>query len=421
MAVKIPIVKKRTNKFKRHQSDRYHGVKEAWRKPKGIDNRVRRRFKGQTAMPKTRHLLPNGLKKFVVNNLREVDLLLMHNKSFAAEIAHNVSSRNRTAILESDVRRASHAGSWYGADGSELDSELAAWLASVTPSDDLYPIKGCKAVIAPHAGYAYSGPAAAWAYKSIDTTGIKRVFILGPSHHFYLEGCALSSCKEYDTPIGKLPLDTETIEELRGTGRFESMSIKADEAEHSIEMHLPYVRKVFAGQDIKIVPIVVGSISKQVEASFGSLLAPYLDRKDTFCVVSSDFCHWGRRFSYTYYYPEAVPSDAPAIRLTRSIAPTLANPIHESIRQLDHEGMDLLTLTPSSAGAAHIAFAEYLSKTKNTICGRHPIGVLLGALTSLEGSKGIQPTLKWVRYEQSSACLTIEDSSVSYASAWIRF
>ncbi|KAJ7492570.1 ribosomal protein L32e [Mycena latifolia] len=112
MAVKIPIVKKRTNKFKRHQSDRYHGVKEAWRKPKGIDNRVRRRFKGQTPMPKarpaigygsnqkTRHLLPSGLKKFLVNNVREVDLLLMHNKTFAAEIAHGVSSRNRTVILE---------------------------------------------------------------------------------------------------------------------------------------------------------------------------------------------------------------------------------------------------------------------------------------------------------------------------------
>ncbi|GAW03704.1 60s ribosomal protein l32 [Lentinula edodes] len=108
MAIKIPIVKKRTKHFKRHQSDRYHSVKEAWRKPKGIDNRVRRRFKGQTPMPKigygsnqkTRHLLPNGLKKFLVSNVRELDLLLMHNKSYAAEIAHNVSSRNRTTILE---------------------------------------------------------------------------------------------------------------------------------------------------------------------------------------------------------------------------------------------------------------------------------------------------------------------------------
>ncbi|KAG6911931.1 hypothetical protein DXG01_000178 [Tephrocybe rancida] len=320
-----------------------------------------------------------------------------------------------------DLRTASHAGDWYTADGSELDSELTTWLEAAGPAEDPYPIKGCKAVIAPHAGYAYSGPAAAWAYKSIDTTGIKRVFILGPSHHFYLQGCAISSCKDYDTPIDKLPLDTEIIEELRQTGQFEPMSIDADEAEHSIEMHLPYVRKVFAGQNIKIVPIVVGAISKEVEASFGSLLAPYLDREDTFCVVSSDFCHWGTRFSYTYYYPEAAPSNSPAVKLSRSTAPTPANPIHQSIRQLDHEAMDILTLPPSSAETAHSAFAAYLAKTKNTICGRHPIGVLLGAMAHLEGTKGTHPSLKWVRYEQSSACLTIRDSSVSYASAWIRF
>jgi len=108
MASSIPIVKKRSKPFKRHQSDRYASVKQAWRKPKGIDNRVRRRFKGNLPMPKigygsnkkTRHLLPNGLKKLVVNNVREVDILLMHNKSFAVEIAHGVSSRNRIPIVE---------------------------------------------------------------------------------------------------------------------------------------------------------------------------------------------------------------------------------------------------------------------------------------------------------------------------------
>ncbi|EFP85048.2 60S ribosomal protein L32 [Puccinia graminis f. sp. tritici CRL 75-36-700-3] len=108
MPSKIPIVKKRTKPFIRHQSDRYASVKQAWRKPKGIDNRVRRRFKGQLPMPsigygsnkKTRHLMPNGYKKFVVNNPGEVDLLLMHNTTFAAEIAHNVSARKRIEIIE---------------------------------------------------------------------------------------------------------------------------------------------------------------------------------------------------------------------------------------------------------------------------------------------------------------------------------
>ncbi|KAI8093028.1 50S ribosomal protein L32 [Halteromyces radiatus] len=107
-AVKHTIVKKRTATFKRHQSNRFMRVGESWRKPKGIDSCVRRRFKGQAPMPKigygsakkTRHMMPNGFRKFAVSNVRELELLLMHNRSYAAEIAHNVSSKNRITILE---------------------------------------------------------------------------------------------------------------------------------------------------------------------------------------------------------------------------------------------------------------------------------------------------------------------------------
>ncbi|KAI8930200.1 ribosomal protein L32e [Entophlyctis helioformis] len=105
---KVDIVKKRTKKFARHQSDRYKKLDASWRKPKGIDNRVRRRFKGQIAMPKigygsnanTRHVLPNGFKKFLVSNVQDLELLLMHNRVYAAEIAHNVSSKKRIAIVQ---------------------------------------------------------------------------------------------------------------------------------------------------------------------------------------------------------------------------------------------------------------------------------------------------------------------------------
>lgn len=76
------------------------------------------------------------------------------------------------------------------------------------------------------------------------------------------------------------------------------MSRSTDEDEHSIEMHLPYVRKAFEGKDIKIVPILVGSLRTEDEATFGALLAPYLEREDTFTVVSSDFCHWYVGFVY---------------------------------------------------------------------------------------------------------------------------
>uniref|UniRef100_A0ACD5YE39 Uncharacterized protein n=1 Tax=Avena sativa TaxID=4498 RepID=A0ACD5YE39_AVESA len=102
------IVKKRVKHFKRAHSDRYIGLKTSWRRPKGIDSRVRRKFKGVTLMPnigygsdkKTRHYLPNKFKKFVVHNVSELELLMMHNRTYCAEIAHNVSTQKRKTIVE---------------------------------------------------------------------------------------------------------------------------------------------------------------------------------------------------------------------------------------------------------------------------------------------------------------------------------
>lgn len=97
------IVKKRTKKFIRHQSDRYVKLGRSWRKPKGIDNRVRRKFKGMYLMPnigygsnaKTRHMMPSGFKKVLVHNMKELEVLMMQNKTYCAEIARGVSAKNR--------------------------------------------------------------------------------------------------------------------------------------------------------------------------------------------------------------------------------------------------------------------------------------------------------------------------------------
>merc|ERR1712157_465325 len=102
------IVKKRTKRFLRHQSDRYDKVKQNWRKPKGIDNRVRRRFKGVYKMPNigygsaknTRHMLPTGFRKVLVHNVKELEVLMMQNKKFCAEIAHGVSAPKRRQLVE---------------------------------------------------------------------------------------------------------------------------------------------------------------------------------------------------------------------------------------------------------------------------------------------------------------------------------
>ncbi|EGW14836.1 60S ribosomal protein L32 [Cricetulus griseus] len=106
--VKPKIVKKRTKKFIQCQSDRYVKIKRNWRKPRGIDNRVQRRFKAQILMPnigygsnkKTKHMLPSGFWKFLVHNVKDLEVLLMCNKSYCAEIVHNVSSKNGKAIVE---------------------------------------------------------------------------------------------------------------------------------------------------------------------------------------------------------------------------------------------------------------------------------------------------------------------------------
>jgi len=102
------IVKKGV-KFNRLQHHRFMRLDERWRKPKGIDCRSRRRFKGvgvnevkigYGSNKKTRNLLPNGFYKFRVSNVKDLELLLMHNRKYCAEIASNVSARSRKAIVE---------------------------------------------------------------------------------------------------------------------------------------------------------------------------------------------------------------------------------------------------------------------------------------------------------------------------------
>ncbi|EIF49541.1 60S ribosomal protein L32 [Brettanomyces bruxellensis] len=101
------IVKKNTKKFKRHQSDRFKRVDENWRLQKGIDSRIRRRFRGTVYAPKigygsnkkTKFLNVHGQKVITVRNIKELDALLMNNKLYAAEIAHNVSAKHRVTLL----------------------------------------------------------------------------------------------------------------------------------------------------------------------------------------------------------------------------------------------------------------------------------------------------------------------------------
>ncbi|XP_063957606.1 protein MEMO1-like [Lytechinus pictus] len=170
-----------------------------------------------------------------------------------------------------------------------LSGELDGWLSKADQCSR------ARAIIAPHAGYSYSGACGAYAYKQVDPTNIERVFILGPSHHVYLPGCALSTCTKYETPLYNLQVDQTVNRELMKTKMFETMSVQVDEDEHSIEMHLPYIAKVMERRrgNFTIVPVLVGALDGKKEQEYGHFFSSYLADPSNLFVVSSDFCHWG--------------------------------------------------------------------------------------------------------------------------------
>ncbi|XP_040122101.1 60S ribosomal protein L32-like [Oryx dammah] len=106
--LKPKITQKGTKRLIQHQSEQYVKIKQNWQKPRGIENRVHRRFKGQTLMPsisyysnkKTRHMLPSSFGKHLIHNVKELEVLLMDKNSYCAETAHNAFSRNHKAIAK---------------------------------------------------------------------------------------------------------------------------------------------------------------------------------------------------------------------------------------------------------------------------------------------------------------------------------
>ncbi|KAJ3631564.1 hypothetical protein MTP99_012683 [Tenebrio molitor] len=286
-------------------------------------------------------------------------------------------------------RKATHAGSWYTDFVGELSNQLASWLQK---ADFIHG--PARAIITPHAGYRYCGACAAYAYKQVGPAAVKRIFILGPSHHFSLSGCALTTTIKCKTPFYDLIVDTQVNNELHATGHFEWLALDVDEKEHSVEMQFPYIAKIMENykDQFTIVPILVGTLSQDRQLRYGRLLLKYLKDPQNLFVISSDFCHWGSQFRYTYY-------------------DTSYTYVYESIEHVDRTGMNAIeNLSPAE-------FTDYLKKYGNTICGRHVIGILLNMVQLLIEDTKKRPNLKFLKYAQSNQCLSTSDSSVSYAAA----
>ncbi|KAF4978520.1 hypothetical protein FZEAL_5118 [Fusarium zealandicum] len=318
------------------------------------------------------------------------------------------------------TRPAKKAGTWYSEGADVLRIELEGFLADVPDSIDgaPLPVSGARVVIAPHAGYSYSGSCAAWAYKALDLSRAKRVFVLGPSHTYILEGCAATTFSKYATPFGDLTIDQELAKTIEDAAYMEPMPQSNEVDEHSLEMHMPYLylrcEQTFRTPERfpKIVPILVGINKGREEKAIGKVLLPYLKDPENAFIISSDFCHWGHRFSYMVHSPSNKPDNL--VRLRKNDSAPTGPPIHETIRIIDEEAMDAVK------SGSHDAFLATLRQTGNTVCGRHPIGVMMAALELL----GKVPEFKGkgrfsvIQYKRSNLVSEPYDFSVSYVSAY---
>lgn len=182
------------------------------------------------------------------------------------------------------IRKAAVAGMFYPDSARELSAEVQGFLNDAGPVEGPAP----KAIIAPHAGYRYSGAIAAKAYARLKPVAdkITRVVLLGPCHRVAVQGLALSGADYFETPLGRIEIDKDAearIADLPQVGVFPP----THQAEHALEVHLPFLQELLG--DFKLVPLVVGEtpaskVAEVIEALWGG--------PETLIVISSDLSHF---------------------------------------------------------------------------------------------------------------------------------
>jgi len=184
------------------------------------------------------------------------------------------------------VRAPAVAGMFYPGGSRELAQTLAQLLGAA--AHDAPERAAPKAIIAPHAGYIYSGPVAASVYALLAPARgrIRRVVLLGPTHRVAVRGMALPGCAGFATPLGNVEIDDAALQALRGLP-YVGVSAQAHALEHSLEVHLPFLQTVL--ERFTLLPLAVGDASVQE-------VAEVLDRlwggPETLIVVSSDLSHY---------------------------------------------------------------------------------------------------------------------------------
>lgn len=216
------------------------------------------------------------------------------------------------------------------------------------------PHNSVKALVVPHAGYDYSGLCAACAYQSLLTsTGkknetIKQVIILAISHFDAFKGIALPIYKEYKTILGTVPVDHKTIKRIKRKHKIIERDSQQSK-EPAIEMQLPFLQHTI--KDFKIIPFIVGKVTKPEAYAFAQSLKTLID-PSTLVIVSTDFTHFGKNYSYSPF--------------TRNIL--------LSIQALDNQAINSLIQ------GSYDQFDALLQISRATICGLNALRVFLALL-----------------------------------------
>ncbi|MGB2705553.1 MAG: AmmeMemoRadiSam system protein B [Candidatus Omnitrophota bacterium] len=215
-----------------------------------------------------------------------------------------------TAPSSAQVKRADLAGRWYPASKEELELELRSYLDAVAPPE----INGeIIALIAPHAGFVYSGPVAAYGFKAIQNQDIETVVVVGFSHRKHYDFIAVLDDEGFKTPLGTVEIDREITSELiKKNPKIHAYPI-AFSGENSVEMEIPFLQMVL--KDFKIVLIAMGNQSFENSRILGRALYEAFKKKDKFLfVASTDLSHF-------MHYKKAERTDRKTISLIKDMNP----------------------------------------------------------------------------------------------------
>jgi len=211
-----------------------------------------------------------------------------------------------------NIRLPAVAGSFYPSDPHILNATLTNLLNSANSTGDIP-----KAIIAPHAGYIYSGPIAANVYALLvrNREIFQRVILLGPTHRVAFSGLALSSADFFLTPLGKIPVDSNAQKLLAGLPQVLTLD-QAHAQEHSLEVQLPFLQRVLG--NFSLVPLVVGNANSEMVAE---VIERLWGGPETLIVISSDLSHY-------HDYATAQRLDAATSQAIEQLLPDAIQPDH---------------------------------------------------------------------------------------------